>query len=53
MQGQTPKAQADAGMGEIKRQIAYKGQWHHCDVFLAHRFYPSSPPQADAPSAGL
>ena len=42
MQGQTPKAQADAGMGEIKRQIIYKGQWHHCDVFLAHRFYPSS-----------
>ena len=42
MQGYTPKAQADAGMGEIKRQIIYKGQWHHCDIFLAHRFYPSS-----------
>ena len=42
MQGSTPKAQADAGMGEIKRQIIYKGQWHHCNVQLAHRFYPSS-----------
>ena len=42
MQGHTPKAQGDAGMGEIKRQIIYKGQWHHCDVYLAHRFYPSS-----------
>ena len=42
MQGKTPKAQADAGMGELKRQIIYKGQWHHCEVQLAHRFYPSS-----------
>ena len=42
MQGKTPKAQADAGMGELKRQIIYKGQWHHGDVQLAHRFYPSS-----------
>ena len=42
MQGQTPKAQADAGMGEVKRQIIYKGQWHHCNVELAPRFYPSS-----------
>ena len=29
-------------MGEIKRQIIYKGQWHHCEVTLANRFYPSS-----------
>ena len=42
MQGRTPKAQADAGMGEVKRQIIYKGQWRHCKVTLAHRFYPSS-----------
>ena len=42
MQGSTPKAQADAGMGEIKRQLHYKGTWHHCNVQLAHRFYPSS-----------
>lgn len=42
MKGKTPKAQADAGMGEIKRQLIYKGQWHHCQVSLADRFYPSS-----------
>ena len=42
MQGKIPKAQADAGMSEIKRQIIYKGQWHHCEVTLANRFYPSS-----------
>ena len=42
MQGRTPKAQADAGMGEIKRQLLYKGQWRHCRVILADRFYPSS-----------
>ena len=42
MQGSTPKAQADVGIGEIKRQLIYKGQWHHCNVQLAHRFYPSS-----------
>ena len=42
MQGSTPKAQADAGMGDIKRQLIYKGQWHHCTVSLAPRFYPSS-----------
>ena len=42
MQGKTPKAQADAGMGEMKRQIIYKGDWRHTNVSLAHRFYPSS-----------
>ena len=42
MTGLTPKAQADAGMGEIRRQLIYKGQWHHCKVSLADRFYPSS-----------
>ena len=42
MQGITPKAQADAGMGEVKRQIIYKGDWCHTNVSLAHRFYPSS-----------
>ena len=42
MQGNTPKAQADASMGEIKRQIIYKGEWHHCNITLAPRFYPSS-----------
>ena len=42
MKGRTPKAQADAGMGEIKRQLLYKGQWHKCEITLADRFYPSS-----------
>ena len=37
-----PQAQADASLGEIKRQIIYKGQGHHCEVQLAHQFYPSS-----------
>ena len=34
--------QADAGMGEVRRQLIYKGQWHHCKVSLADRYYPSS-----------
>ena len=42
MKGRTPKAQADAGMGEVKRQLLYKGQWYHCRITMAHRFYPSS-----------
>lgn len=42
MRGLIPKAQADAGMGEIKRQLVYKGRWHHCQVELASRFFPSS-----------
>ena len=42
MAGKTPKAQADANMGKIKRQLIYKGQWHHCQIYLAPRFYPSS-----------
>ena len=29
MRGNTPMAQADAGMGDIKRQLVYKGQWRH------------------------
>ena len=42
MQGRTPKAQADAAMGQLKRQILYKAQWKHCNINLAPRFYPSS-----------
>lgn len=42
MFGLTPKAQADAGMGEIRRQLLYKGQRHRCDVVLVDRYYPSS-----------
>ena len=42
MQGITPKAQADAGMGEVKRQIIYKGDWHHTNVSLAHQDVPTA-----------
>ena len=42
MQGTTPKAQADASMGEIRRQLEYKCNWRHTDLAVAHRFYPSS-----------
>ena len=42
MRGNTPKAQADAAIGEIKRQCLYKGKWRHCEITLAPRSYPSS-----------
>ena len=42
MAGWTPKAQADAGMGEIRRQLIYKGEWYHCQLLLADLCYPSS-----------
>ena len=42
MQGSTPKAQADAAMGAIRRKLEYKAPWHHCHLSLAHRLYPSS-----------
>ena len=42
MQGRTSKAQADAGMASLKRQLLYKAQWQHCTITLAPRFYPSS-----------
>ena len=29
-------------IGDYKRQLIYKGDWRHCPVFLAHRFYPIS-----------
>ena len=42
MRGNTPRAQADAGMGDIKRQLIYKGQWRHTRVTLASVWFPSS-----------
>ncbi|MEU9834732.1 RNA-guided endonuclease TnpB family protein, partial [Streptosporangium sp. NPDC048047] len=33
---------ADAGFGEIRRQLAYKGQWAHGRTVVASRWYPSS-----------
>ena len=40
--GNTPRAQADAGMGDVKRQLVYKGQWRHTRITLASVWYPSS-----------
>ena len=40
MRGNTPRAQADAGMGDIKRQLIYKGQWRHTEVILASHVVP-------------
>ena len=42
MRGNTPRAQADAGMGDIKRQLIYKGLWRHTEVILAPMWFPSS-----------
>jgi len=36
------QAIADVGMGEFRRQIAYKAQWLGERVILADRFFPSS-----------
>ena len=42
MRGITPRAQADAGMGDVKRQMVYKGLWRHTRVVLAPMWFPSS-----------
>ena len=33
MRGITPRAQADAGMGDVKRQMVYKGLWRRLARF--------------------
>lgn len=33
---------ADAGLGEVKRQLGYKAAWHGRVVSVVDRFYPSS-----------
>lgn len=33
---------ADAGFGEIRRQLTYKVEWNHCRTVVASRWYPSS-----------
>lgn len=33
---------ADAGFGELRRQIEYKAHWRGVTVVIAHRFFPSS-----------
>ncbi|MEV6946443.1 IS607 family element RNA-guided endonuclease TnpB [Streptomyces sp. NPDC051172] len=32
---------ADAGFGEIRCQLTYKGQWNGCRTIVANRWYPS------------
>lgn len=36
------KAISDAGWGEFKRQLLYKGEWYGSQVVVIDRFYPSS-----------
>jgi len=36
------QAIADVGMYEFRRQLAYKGAWYGCEVWLADRFFPST-----------
>jgi putative transposase len=33
---------SDAGMGELRRQLAYKSEWYGSTLLVADRFYPSS-----------
>lgn len=33
---------SDAGMGEIRRQLAYKSEWYGAQLVVADRYYPSS-----------
>jgi putative transposase len=33
---------SDAGMGEMRRQLAYKSEWYGSTLIVADRFYPSS-----------
>jgi putative transposase len=33
---------SDAGMGELRRQLAYKSDWYGSSLVIADRFYPSS-----------
>lgn len=32
----------DAGLGELRRQLAYKSEWHGARLVLADRFFPST-----------
>ena len=33
---------SDAGLGELRRQLAYKSEWYGSTLIIADRFYPSS-----------
>lgn len=32
----------DAGLGELRRQVAYKGEWYGSRLIIADRFFPST-----------
>ena len=36
------RAISDAGWGEFRRMLEYKGEWYGCRIVVAPRFYPSS-----------
>jgi putative transposase len=36
------RAISDAGWGDFRRMLAYKGEWYGCRIVVADRFYPSS-----------
>jgi putative transposase len=36
------RAISDTGMGELRRQLAYKSTWYGCRLVVADPFYPSS-----------
>ena len=36
------RAVSDAGWGEFRRMLEYKGKWYGCRIVVANRFYPSS-----------
>ena len=36
------RALADAGLGELRRQLGYKTTWYGCQLLVAGRWYPSS-----------
>ena len=36
------RAIADAGLGHLLRQVAYKAPWYGCELHVADRWYPSS-----------
>ena len=42
MQGPNPKAQADPGMGEIRRQLEYKRRWRHTTLTRTSRLFLSN-----------
>jgi len=33
---------SDAGLGELRRQVAYKGEWYGARLIVADRFFPST-----------